>query len=101
MYVLYYLLFGSMTRFIFFFLMIRRPPRSTRTATLFPYTTLFRSGATAAGNQFANVPISPALAADAAAGAAVTFAFQRDYALRAAVAGYQASEVMEIGRAHV
>src|SRR3546814_14022652 len=26
------------------FLMIRRPPRSTRTDTLFPYTTLFRSG---------------------------------------------------------
>src|SRR3546814_2294173 len=28
----------------FLFLMIRRPPRSTRTDTLFPYTTLFRSG---------------------------------------------------------
>src|SRR3546814_1724926 len=28
---------------IFFFLMIRRPPRSTRTDTLFPYTTLFRN----------------------------------------------------------
>src|SRR3546814_5041006 len=27
----------------FFFLMIRRPPRSTRTDTLFPYTTLVRS----------------------------------------------------------
>src|SRR3546814_14060965 len=27
----------------FFFLMVRRPPRSTRTDTLFPYTTLFRS----------------------------------------------------------
>src|SRR3546814_16245433 len=27
----------------FFFFMIRRPPRSTRTDTLFPYTTLFRS----------------------------------------------------------
>src|SRR6187397_911300 len=26
----------------FFFLMIRRPPRSTRCTTLFPYTTLFR-----------------------------------------------------------
>src|SRR3546814_3827018 len=30
--------------------MIRRPPRSTRTDTLFPYTTLFRSGA--AGKHF-------------------------------------------------
>src|SRR3546814_569293 len=29
--------------FVFFFLMIRRPPRSTRTDTLFPYTSLFRS----------------------------------------------------------
>src|SRR3546814_11603381 len=29
--------------YIVFFLMIRRPPRSTRTDTLFPYTTLFRS----------------------------------------------------------
>src|SRR3546814_2550898 len=28
---------------LFFFSMIRRPPRSTRTDTLFPYTTLFRS----------------------------------------------------------
>src|SRR3546814_6910979 len=34
-------LFGDF--FVFFFLMIRRPPRSTRTDTLFPYTTLFRS----------------------------------------------------------
>src|SRR3546814_12801337 len=33
---------------LFFFLMIRRPPRSTRTDTLFPYTTLFRSMASAA-----------------------------------------------------
>src|SRR3546814_17775154 len=31
--------------FVCFFLMLRRPPRSTRTDTLFPYTTLFRSRA--------------------------------------------------------
>src|SRR3546814_7392690 len=31
--------------YMFFFLMIRRPPRSTRTDTIFPYTTLFRSTA--------------------------------------------------------
>src|SRR3546814_13575794 len=30
-------------KLLFFFLMLRRPPRSTRTDTLFPYTTLFRS----------------------------------------------------------
>src|SRR3546814_15826516 len=36
----------NVTRFIcFFFLMLRRPPCSTRTDTLFPYTTLFRSPA--------------------------------------------------------
>src|SRR3546814_11946658 len=29
--------------YLFFFLIMRRPPRSTRTDTLFPYTTLFRS----------------------------------------------------------
>src|SRR3546814_18421644 len=29
---------------VFYFLMIRRPPRSPRTDTLFPSTTLFRSG---------------------------------------------------------
>src|SRR3546814_16839843 len=34
---------------LFCFLMIRRPPRSTRTDTLFPYTTLFRSACLALG----------------------------------------------------
>src|SRR6056297_2545795 len=33
---------GFRKKLFFFFLMIRRPPRSTRTDTLFPYTTLFR-----------------------------------------------------------
>src|SRR3546814_8823435 len=33
--------------------MIRRPPRSTRTDTLFPYTTLFRSHESAIPNQLA------------------------------------------------
>src|SRR3546814_13651300 len=37
---------------IFFFLMIRRPPRSTRTDTLFPYTTLFRSHCQAVAASF-------------------------------------------------
>src|SRR6187551_3887742 len=36
--------FGDKSQFhFFFFLMIRRPPRSTQRTTLFPYTTLFRS----------------------------------------------------------
>src|SRR6056300_79022 len=33
-------------KILLFFLMIRRPPRSTLILTLFPYTTLFRSGRT-------------------------------------------------------
>src|SRR5216110_3518053 len=40
----------------FFFLMIRRPPRSTQAHTLFPYTTLFRSPSNAA---IAVEPIPP------------------------------------------
>src|SRR3546814_618470 len=40
---------------LFFFLMIRRPPRSTRTDTLFPYTTLFRSGWAPAGAAFSSL----------------------------------------------
>src|SRR3546814_4897289 len=41
--------------------MIRRPPRSTRTDTLFPYTTLFRSGKGERdeGNGACPTPISP------------------------------------------
>src|SRR3546814_7765851 len=41
-----------------FFLMIRRPPRSTRTDTLFPYTTLFRSVA------FLVQPVPPIVGVD-------------------------------------
>src|SRR3546814_9667175 len=40
-----------MVVYLFFFLMIRRPPRSTRTDTLFPYTTLFRSQPAPAGRR--------------------------------------------------
>src|SRR3546814_19571120 len=47
----------------FFFLMFRRPPRSTRTDTLFPYTTLFRSAcllrAALAADQYHRVHGSP------------------------------------------
>src|SRR3546814_11877900 len=37
---------------LLFFLMIRRPPRSTRTDTLFPYTTLFRSDIVSGNSAF-------------------------------------------------
>src|SRR3546814_14082214 len=44
--IYFFFLFYRYSFFVFFFfLMIRRPPRSTRTDTLFPYTTLFRSPA--------------------------------------------------------
>src|SRR3546814_14591258 len=41
--------------FYFVFLMIRRPPRSTRTDTLFPYTTLFRSALKMARQYFLEI----------------------------------------------
>src|SRR3546814_15485387 len=43
--------------YLVFFLMIRRPPRSTRTDTLFPYTTLFRSESDAGRLQLARVSL--------------------------------------------
>src|SRR3546814_11925943 len=43
LFYIFFLLCLIRSLFVFFFLMIRRPPRSTRTDTLFPYTTLFRS----------------------------------------------------------
>src|SRR3546814_11935020 len=41
-----------LTCLFIFFLMIRRPPRSTRTDTLFPYTTLFRSACSCVNLRF-------------------------------------------------
>src|SRR3546814_11567922 len=60
--------------FRFCFLMIRRPPRSTRTDTLFPYTTLFRS-------QAPSTAVDPMLALVWAAGAvcAVGAAYHAKY----------------------
>src|SRR3546814_14570950 len=59
-YTSFYSLFVS----LFFFLMIRRPPRSTRTDTLFPYTTLFRSSTPS--------PFDARLAIDSAVSAAAS-----------------------------
>src|SRR3546814_4028844 len=47
--------------------MIRRPPRSTRTDTLFPYTTLFRSSSTKAWPRVWTRPRKPSSACSAAA----------------------------------
>src|SRR3546814_16017972 len=62
-----------------FFLMIRRPPRSTRTDTLFPYTTLFRSRPSRscrAEEVGAMQPIDPAFTATTVALAAAVLMVQ-------------------------
>src|SRR3546814_3134932 len=41
--------------------MIRRPPRSTRTDTLFPYTTLFRSWRAYQANEYGHIALECAL----------------------------------------
>src|SRR3546814_18971233 len=46
-----YVLTTSLCYFLFVFLMILRPPRSTRTDARFPYTTLFRSSHPIPGNE--------------------------------------------------
>src|SRR3546814_14621401 len=88
----------------FFFLWIRRPPRSTRTDTLFPYTTLFRSRRPGQdgfkymtlGVLFVNVSIGGVLTAYAAPPVLmVASTFNWDTAYMATHFGWQ------IGRAHV
>src|SRR3546814_12220932 len=95
---------------IWVFLMVRRPPRSTLTDTLFPYTTLFRS----------NAVIAASLAGllfgfDTAVISGVTGALRSEFALSAVglgtavsaaligtlVGALGAGETAEIGRAHV
>src|SRR3546814_3914101 len=64
--------------------MIRRPPRSTRTDTLFPYTTLFRSARQVGLRRGAVGLLDEALEAEAAGAAVNGFA-----ALHVAVAGFR------------
>src|SRR3546814_2660453 len=56
--------------------MLRRPPRSTRTDTLFPYTTLFRSGAMPS-SVYSGPRITPASAAVVAPAGGATTAAER------------------------
>src|SRR3546814_3536072 len=64
------MLFLSSNLMSCYFFMIRRPPRSTRTDTLFPYTTLFRSveAAGAAGARAAGARVVAAVQHHLAAG---------------------------------
>src|SRR3546814_14741315 len=107
---------------LFFFLMIRRPPRSTRTDTLCPYTTLFRSLGVnidhvatirnARGGDHPD-PVKAALTAAAAGADGITAHLLADRrhirdddisALMAALAiplNLEMAATQEIGRAHV
>src|SRR3546814_13235873 len=80
----------------FLFLMIRRPPRSTRTDTLFPYTTLFRS--TPDALQSGAQPVHLAASAKARGGSEQRQ--YRDQRCEERAGGRQPGQV-QIGRAHV
>src|SRR3546814_15754332 len=90
------------TMYLFCFLMIRRPPRSTRTDTLFPYTTLFRSTGTGiiGRKREIDAPEFTKLPAQITGGAAQiamqAVAIDPELLCRA---GHQLAE--QIGRAHV
>src|SRR3546814_15470177 len=80
---------------VIFFLMIRRPPRSTRTDTRFPYTTLFRSGLQVADTA---VPsrFNPLLSKDFA----LDFNGQRITALGTLIEPRSRSRIMKVDIAH-
>src|SRR3546814_13424585 len=95
----------------FFFLIIRRPPRSTRTDTLFPYTTLFRSLAQTPAADDALIPLNYALAKeheDLGEHAAAFAALARGAGARRRRLQYRVEDdldtmelIAQIGRAHV
>src|SRR3546814_14043523 len=87
----------QIVRLSFCFLMIRRPPRSTRTDTLFPYTTLFRSDAYSYIHQVSSVASLGSAISDLTgsnspqeAASAIEFVLEGLHQMR-----------KEIGRAHV
>src|SRR3546814_15336854 len=95
-FVYVYSIITSYRAYFFFFLMIRRPPRSTRTDTLFPYTTLFRSEAIAEGTR------QKALAQSEIDAATNHFLDAVDYYRERIPASQRTGEKQpEIGRAHV
>src|SRR3546814_12781257 len=91
----------------FFFLKYRRPPRSTRTYTLFPYTALFRAGRRASSlsileslrDTLVYIVLAAALLAAPLAAAALDEPFYVGLATRVAILAL--AGVGPIGRAHV
>ena len=76
-------------------LMIRRPPRSTRSLTLFPYTTLFRSQAQLSAATQAGLPIGWATIRDCTGpGAPCNWLDQRGVFSRHGGSGWQAALVL-------
>src|SRR3546814_16191209 len=86
--------------FVVFCLMIRRPPRSTRTDTLFPYTTLFRSG-DAAGGAGGATRIGRGLARGSLLVLRFRLFLRHDLPAQGEQHGGGRKEKLEIGRAHV
>src|SRR3546814_8828787 len=86
--------------------MIRRPPRSTRTDTLFPYTTLFRSSASAMPRRKASssgcVPKSYLMLAEPGSGAEpqriLTLGIRESPSLREARSEEHTSELQSLMR---
>src|SRR3546814_17599138 len=88
---------------LFFFLIIRRPPRSTRTDTLCPYTTLFRSEADPAdAPEPESAPAEEASAVTKAKPSRKSAAAKpKKPASKAKAAAAGSTEGERIGRAHV
>src|SRR3546814_16361303 len=71
--------------------MLRRPPRSTRTDTLFPYTALFRSGLPRGGGGRRERPERPAEAAGCTRRGEMQWSSPAQPDLQRAVAGLEGS----------
>src|SRR3546814_16801623 len=83
-----------------FFLMVPPPPRSTRTDTLFPYTTLFRSALACCSSSFTCSLVLP-LVYTAGAGYSCSPYVTRPLAFASCSSARTWARVLEIGRAHV
>src|SRR3546814_11688127 len=83
-----------------FFLMLRRPPRSTRTDTLFPYTTLFRSRWGGALSEALGEAVTLTHAPARPRSHALTLLTRRNYG-EAVQAPTSILRFAQIGRAHV